>query len=67
MDLPVEQPRNTFGYDPASGPVNATTLTPDTPDTPSGPAGDEGDDDGPAVILARATARRATPADDPTH
>ncbi|MFB0632402.1 hypothetical protein [Streptomyces sp. AB3(2024)] len=51
MDMPVELPRNTFGYDPATGPVNATVTAPDDTDAP--------------VILARAAARAADPDRDP--
>ncbi|MFE2143415.1 hypothetical protein ACFXA3_17030 [Streptomyces sp. NPDC059456] len=49
--MPVELPRNSFGYSPETGPVNATTTAPD-------------DTDGP-VVLARAAARAADPDLDP--
>ncbi|MFE3765068.1 hypothetical protein ACFXPI_25295 [Streptomyces sp. NPDC059104] len=55
--MPVELPRNTFGYDPATGPVNATVTAPD--DT-----SDTNDTDVP-VVLARAAARAADPDRDP--
>lgn len=51
MDMPVELPRNTFGYDPETGPVNAPAAAPDDTDVP--------------VILARAAARAADPDRDP--
>ncbi|MDH6544826.1 hypothetical protein M2167_007397 [Streptomyces sp. SPB4] len=52
MDMPVELPRNAFGYDPATGPVNVPAAAPD-------------DDTDLPVVLARAAARAADPDLDP--